>query len=731
MLFRRRSWSSFLSAPFVIVLATAVAMASLAPSAWAAERTFPLNFKKTFIEKLIERVSEETGRTILFSENVRGRISVVTQREVTESEAWGILEASLSILGFSLLPSTVGNWRIAKVAIAIGESPFVEAAGTESDSFVTTLISLENADLDSVVDVLEPISGTRVTLVPYEPTNSLIASGPERAVARLTALADELDRVEERTLRYRVLRYRDVAEVEELVEARVESMGESARRLQVWSDERTNSILYRGSEEDVSRLALFLDRIDQSFEGEGQIQVLRVLNRDPEEMATLITELSQGDSLSSRASSAGSGESGLLGADFTIAVDKASRSLVVQAAPQVQRAVREMLERLDDPPQMIAVDLIISEIRVPKSRALGFAFNIPLLSTSNADDLAARLISSPVAGATLPQNPGAETTVFGRVARDTGVTIPGPDDADGNPTAIAIEDTGVIQGAEFNFANEVLIHPHLIVVSGERHELFVGQNVPVPVAEGGIGENDPNSVLGITVSRTIRFDREDIGIRVGIDATAGRKGKIKLGLDIDLSTLVPSEAGPIEVVGPSFLNETLTATARLADGETAIVGMNRQSKYEDGRSGVPWLSSIPFLGWLFSADTTTELDVKLVIAVGARRISSPAELVADSIRRRLTFERHNARNGVLPSEDDPPFAVLVTTRLLEDDAEAISEGLFLAGYETAVHQWSSEEEEFFDVYVVALESMVDAAEVAGRLRREGWDPDLVLLKTRS
>jgi general secretion pathway protein D len=713
------------------VMVIVVALTALVPPAFAAERTFPLHFKHSFVDKLIKRVAEETGRTIIFDERVRGNISVITKREVTESEAWGILEASLSILGFSLLPSPVGNWRIAKVAEAVGEAPFVDRAGPESDSFVTALISLERADLQGVIDVLEPLSGARVTLVAYEPTNSVFASGPERANARFTSIADELDRVEELTLRYRVLRYRDVIEIEDLVESRIESMGESARLLQVWSDERTNSVLFRGTDENVARLARFLNRIDQPSSGTGRIQVLRVLNRDPVEMATLLEELSRSPSSSNDVSSIRTRDSELVGADFSIATDRASRSLVVRAAPDIQRAIRDLLEELDVPPQLIAVDVTITEVRTPRSKALGFAFNIPLTASTDASDLVGRLISSPVPGAALAQTGGPGTTLFGRVARDTGVTIEGPDDENGIPTVIPIDDTGVIQAGAFSIETEVLIHPHLIVVAGERHELFVGSNVPVPVTESGVGEADPDSILGVSLSRTIRFERTDIGITLGLDATAGRKGKIQLDLDIELSTFIPSESGPIEEVGPSFLNETLTATARLDHGETAIIGVNRQGKELVGRSGVPWLSDIPFLGWFFTADSESQQDVRLVFAVRARRVSSPAALVADTIRRRLIFQRQNARGGNLVSPDGLPYGVRVTTREREDDAEAIAEGLSLTGYQTTVHSWSDGETEFFDVYVVSLESMMDAAEVATTLTREGWDPDLVILKTRS
>jgi hypothetical protein len=123
--------------------------------------------------------------------------------------------------------------------------------------------------------------------------------------------------------------------------------------------------------------------------------------------------------------------------------------------------------------------------------------------------------------------------------------------------------------------------------------------------------------------------------------------------------------------------------------------------------------------------------VRLVIAARARRIGSPADLVADSIRRRLAFQRSNARGETLPQTEGPPFAVRVTTRSREDDARAIADGLTREGYATVVHPWSMDDERFFDVYVVSLDSMADAAEIATALADDGWESDLVVLPTRS
>lgn len=709
-----------------MVLAFGLSVVTPAPTS-AQAQTISLNQKRIRIEQLVARVGEATERTILVPDDVRGTVSIVAKRPVSHDEAWLILESSLSLLGFSLLPSTVGNWRIAKVAEAVGEAPFRLNAKSESDSYVTTLIPLRVANLQDVLRVLEPLAGSRVTLVPYDQSNSLIASGSESAIARLTDLADELDRVEEETLRLRVLRYRDVTEIEPFVERFLESEGVAAQGIQIWSDARTNSIVVRGESDGVARTLRFLDDIDQPIETAGSIRILRVLHREPEEVADLIRSFSDpGESATSEASASAIA---LTGADFSLAVDSRSRSLVVRADPEVHVAIRELLEILDAPAQLIAVDITISELRTPQNYGLSFGVQIPFASGEDSSDLFGIVDTLPNQAVIAAARP----TVFGRVQRDSGVSFQevGPN---GNTVTVPVLQTGAFAATDFSGTNDILIQPSLVVTAGDEHEIFVGTNIPIPVSANA----DPAGAIdaGIndgTLSRTTNFDRQDIGTRLALEVSAGREGEIQLDLDIELSTIDPTRAflggNPAEV-GVSYVEQSLSVTARLDDGESAVLAMDRREKTTKIISGVPFLRDLPFIGWLFRTTGTQVEDVRLIIAARARRVSNPGELVADTIRRRLTFERSNARGASLPEAKGSPYGVRVTTRRREDDAKAIADSLALRGYVTETHGWSVSGTDYFDVYVIGLDSMVDAAEVAQALSKEGWQTDLVVLSTR-
>ncbi|MBJ20269.1 MAG: hypothetical protein CL933_12740 [Deltaproteobacteria bacterium] len=693
----------------------------------AQAQTISLNQKRIRIEALVKRVGEATERTILVPDTVRGTVSIVAKRPVSLTEAWSILESSLSLLGFSLLPSTVENWRIATVAEAAGEAPFQPNAGTDSESFVTTLIPLRSADLTDVLKVIEPLSGSRVTLVPFEATNSLIASGSERAIARLTSLVDELDHIEEESLRLRVLRYRDVAQVEPFVEGFLESGGGEDRGIQVWSDARTNSLAVRGEPEGVARVLRFLDQIDEPIEGAGSIRILRVLHRDPDEVAELIRSFA--DPIEGATSEAVPSATSLSGADFSIAVDGRSRSLLIRAAPEVHFAIREALEILDRRSELIAVDITVSELRTPVNYGLAFGFQLPFSSGNDPGDLFG-LVDTTVALSGLQGVP----TVFGSVQRDSGVSFQ-TTGSTGGAVTVPILQSATVAALDFEGTNEVLIQPSLIVAAGEEHEIFAGLNIPIPVTESsGITDQNVAGLSVASISRTTSFERQDIGTRLGIEVRAGREGKIQLDLEIELSTLDPTRAalaGDPTEVGPAFVERSLSVRARLDDGESAVLAMDRKQKQTRIESGVPFLRDLPGIGWLFRAKGALIEDVHLVIAARARRVSNPSELVADTIRRRIAFERMNAREATRPAAEGSPYGVRVTTRRREDDAKAIADSLALRGLATAIHRWSISGKEYFDVYVTGLDSMVDAAEVAEGLWNEGWQTDLVVFSARS
>ena len=116
-----------------------------------------------------------------------------------------------------------------------------------------------------------------------------------------------------------------------------------------------------------------------------------------------------------------------------------------------------------------------------------------------------------------------------------------------------------------------------------------------------------------------------------------------------------------------------------------------------------------------------------MIAAQARIERSAEEQIADSIRRRLAFERANARLEHVPTTDETVWALRVATVADELEAQAIAARLGTSARPARVSRWETSAGPAFDVTLFRFATLSDANDTALRLREEGYDPDLVVL----
>jgi len=145
----------------------------------------------------------------------------------------------------------------------------------------------------------------------------------------------------------------------------------------------------------------------------------------------------------------------------------------------------------------------------------------------------------------------------------------------------------------------VLSRPRLACQSGKEAELMVGGEKPIITTEVAAS----SGASGTSVSY------KEFGIKLKIKPTVNEEGRIKLGLNMEVSDI-----GTAETIG-----STTQTTARaypltkrsastelfLDNGQTlAIGGLIKQKSEEDLRK-MPWLGDVPVLGLFFKKKTTT------------------------------------------------------------------------------------------------------------------------------
>jgi hypothetical protein len=154
----------------------------LAPVKVYAAETYNVDFNDVEIRKVIETVSEITGKNFLVDDRVQGKVTVIGPRSLTKGELYQVFLSILNVKGFAVVPSGKINKVVPSANIAgygvqmkVGKSEGI--AGI--DAYVTQIIPVEYTEAADLKILLAPLIPKTDNITSYDPTNLLcLRPGP-------------------------------------------------------------------------------------------------------------------------------------------------------------------------------------------------------------------------------------------------------------------------------------------------------------------------------------------------------------------------------------------------------------------------------------------------------------------------------------------------------------------------------------------------------------------------
>jgi type II secretory pathway component GspD/PulD (secretin) len=148
---------------------------SSVPTAWATSSEV-FRFENADIGTVATQVGAFTGTTFLFDpEQVKGKITLLAPGPVSSGEALALLKSALALHGYTLVRRTEATWIVPAERVAHG-------------TVRVEVVRLAYAGADEVAYTLSLAAPPWVRIVPYYPTNSVIISGPPRAVEEVVSI---------------------------------------------------------------------------------------------------------------------------------------------------------------------------------------------------------------------------------------------------------------------------------------------------------------------------------------------------------------------------------------------------------------------------------------------------------------------------------------------------------------------------------------------------------------
>ena len=303
------------------------------------------------------------------------------------------------------------------------------------------------------------------------------------------------------------------------------------------------------------------------------------------------------------------GEGGPPVAEVRIIADEVTNAIIVPTYPRLWREIEETIKKLDKMPRQVLIEVLAAEVTLTDATKLGLEWAI---RTGRFD-----LISSPT-GLLPGRPPQSLIPLGGAVPLGFSAFTFAADKFLAALNALASE----------NKVN-ILSNPSIMTAENKKAVINVSTSVPivtsqqVPVATGGI--------TGNSITQAVEY--KDAGIILSVTPRIGEQGTVSLDVKQEFNQVGENEPPPIN--SPRFTKREVETSVVLLNNQTLVLGGLIQNRHTRIRTGIPLLSRIPVLGYLFGAVEDQIEKTELLLLITPRTVGTAidAARLTDQMRR--------------------------------------------------------------------------------------------------
>ncbi|WP_426263547.1 type II secretion system secretin GspD [Sphingomonas sp. PWP1-2] len=522
----------------------------------------------------------------------------------------------------------------------------------DTDTASTRIIALKNAGAREIATALQALAGqsaggaggaapagtaTSVSVVAVNSSNSVAIRGDATSVARLAAVAEDLDRRAKNGTEIKVI-FLENADAEQLLPVLQQLVGQTPSPItnqQLSASNFGNNSQSGGSNgNNPSSRPANTPAVQQQDTG----------NTGNAPTQTAITSGGRTASVVTR----------FVGAN----------AIVIAAPAEVQRQLADVVRQLDTRREQVLVEAIVAEVSDQTASSLGAQFAIANLkggafAASSFQNSAPSLLT--IAGAigarqlattTTTINGATVTTSTGSSSSDslTQSAISSVLGANGGFGGWAgkIGDTvfgSIINAVKSDTTSNLLQVPHLVMLDNQEAHSLVGQEIPITTGKA-LSTNFDNAFQ--------TTQRENVGIELTVRPQVNSSGTVKLNLRLEVSSI----AGPVSSSNSDLiLNKREVETVRTVDdGDIAVISGLLDDNERRTIEKIPLLGDIPGLGNLFRSKAKSRTKTNLMIFI------RPTILRTADDSRKLTEQRYGylrLQQGLAMPNDEPSIDQLV------------------------------------------------------------------------
>jgi type II secretory pathway component GspD/PulD (secretin) len=292
----------------------------------------------------------------------------------------------------------------------------------------------------------------------------------------------------------------------------------------------------------------------------------------------------------------GPGRNATLAGEVTIVPDTRTNSMLVRASRGDFELVQAVVEQLDVRPLQVLIEVLIAEVRRDRGLDIGLGAGLPAQLVPGTTD------NTTVQGSTAGLGLGDFVL---RVMNIGGVNL--------DVTLRAAASRGDVS---------ILSRPVLLTANNERAQILVGSQRPFVQVQRALPTESP------VRDQVVQY--KDVGTQLSVRPTISADGYVMLEVVQEVNAATTETAFDAPVISTRAVQTQLL----VRDGQTAVLGGLADRQRDVTRGGVPILSGLPLLGWLFGRHTrrTTETELFLFLTPRVIRDDGEMDATTDDVR---------------------------------------------------------------------------------------------------
>ncbi|WP_010186827.1 type II secretion system secretin GspD [Sphingomonas sp. PAMC 26605] len=524
----------------------------------------------------------------------------------------------------------------------------------DTDTAATRIIALKNAGAREIATALQALAGQSaggggaggaapaaaggtVSVVAVNSSNSVAIRGDATSVARLAAVAEDLDRRAKNGTEIKVI-FLENADAEQLLPVLQQLVGQTPSPI---TNQQLSASNFGSNSQSTGSTG---NNASSRPANTPAVQQQDTTNTGNAPTQTAITSGGRTASVVTR----------FVGAN----------AIVIAAPAEVQRQLAEVVQQLDTRREQVLVEAIVAEVSDQTASSLGAQFAIANLkggvfAASSFQNTAPSLLT--IAGAIGARQLATTTTTINGSTVTTSTNSTASDSLTQSAISSVLGASGgfggwagkigdtvfssIINAVKSDTTSNLLQVPHLVMLDNQEAHSLVGQEIPITTGKA-LSTNFDNAFQ--------TTQRENVGIELTVRPQVNSSGTVKLNLRLEVSSI----AGPVSTTNSDLiLNKREVETIRTVDdGDIAVISGLLDDNERRTIEKIPLLGDIPGLGNLFRSKAKSRTKTNLMIFI------RPTILRTADDSRKLTEQRYGylrLQQGLAMPNDEPSIDQLV------------------------------------------------------------------------